>query len=211
MFKSSSWFSRFMNMLADILFVGILWTICSLPLVTAGTAATAAYYTMAKCVRHKEGYVFKEFFHSFKVNFRHMFPLTLIFWFLIAVLAVDLVIAWNNESKIVDAMFMIFLFLTWLVSGHAAFACPLMSRFDKTKLGLIKMAGVCMFKFLPVTLAVQILFVASCIGIYLMPWAILVIPGVCMFVISLPMEWALRKLMPPVQADSEEAQKWYYQ
>jgi hypothetical protein len=45
---------------------------------------------------------------------------------------------------------------------------------------------------------------------YLMPWAILVIPGVYMYVLTFPMERVLRKLAPPVAEESEEAEKWYY-
>lgn len=48
-------------------------------------------------------------------------------------------------------------------------------------------------------------------GVYLMPWAVLVIPGVYLYVLSFPMEWILHKLMPDVEEDSEEAKKWYYQ
>lgn len=36
MFKSDGIFSRFMNCLFDILYVGILWIVCSLPVLTAG-------------------------------------------------------------------------------------------------------------------------------------------------------------------------------
>lgn len=36
MFKSDGIFSRFMNCLFDILYVGILWIVCSLPVLAAG-------------------------------------------------------------------------------------------------------------------------------------------------------------------------------
>ncbi len=37
------------------------------------------------------------------------------------------------------------------------------------------------------------------------------LPGVFLFAFSFPMEKILRRLMPPVDEDSEEAQKWYYE
>lgn len=203
-------FSRFMNRLGDILYVGLLWLIVSLPLVTAGAAATAGYYAMSKCVRHRTGYIWREFWHSFKGNFRQMLPLTLLFLAAAAVLAVDLPYLWVNDSKANSALFMLLLLVAFLVLGLALYACPLLSRFEKKNLGLLRMAFVVMFRFLPVTVGL-LLFLALCIiGVYLMPWAVFALPGAYLYALSYPMEWILRKLMPKVAEDSEEAQKWYY-
>ena len=38
-----------------------------------------------------------------------------------------------------------------------------------------------------------------------------VLPGVYLFGLSFPMEYVLRRVMPPVEEESEEAQKWYHQ
>ncbi len=203
-------FSRFMNRLGDILYVGLLWLIASVPLVTAGAAATAGYYAMSKCVRHRTGYIWREFWHSFKGNFRQMLPLTLLFLIATAVLAVDLPYLWMNNSKANSALFMLLLLVAFLVLGLALYACPLLSRFEKKNLGLLRMTFVVMFRFLPVTVGL-LLFLALCIvAVYLMPWAVFVLPGVYLYALSYPMEWILRKLMPKVAEDSEEAQKWYY-
>ena len=203
-------FSRFMNRLGDILYVGLLWLIVSLPLVTAGAAATAGYYAMSKCVRHRTGYIWREFWHSFKGNFRQMLPLTLLFLAAAAVLAVDLPYLWVNDNKANSALFMLLLLVAFLVLGLALYACPLLSRFEKKNLGLLRMAFVVMFRFLPVTVGL-LLFLALCIvAVYLMPWAVFVLPGAYLYALSYPMEWILRKLMPKVAEDSEEAQKWYY-
>ena len=69
-FGIDSAYGRFMNKVGDIILLSILWIVCSLPVVTIGTAACAAYYTAAKVLRHHNGYVSKEFFRSFKRNFR---------------------------------------------------------------------------------------------------------------------------------------------
>ena len=50
MFRFDGAFGCFMNLLFDILYVGILWVVFSIPLITAGASSAAAYYTMAKCV-----------------------------------------------------------------------------------------------------------------------------------------------------------------
>lgn len=211
MFSSDSIFSRFMNKLADILLIGILWLLCSLPLVTIGAAATAAYYAMAKCVRHNAGYVTKEFFYALKTNFKQSLPMTGLFIVSVLVLGVDFYYVWNNESSLNSALFVILILIAFLILGLPIFLWPVLSRFQKKNMELIKMAGILMSRYLPVTICMLILFLASCIGVYLMPWAVLVIPGVYVYVWSFPMEKIMKKIMPPVDETSEEAQKWYYQ
>lgn len=211
MFKSDGIFSRFMNCLFDILYVGILWIVCSLPVLTVGAATTAAYYAMAKCVRHKTGYIGREFFKSFRSNLKQSLLLTVFFYLAAGVWVVDIVYVWQHESSLNNALFVVLLFLGFFVSGVTVYCCPLLSRFQKKNLELLKTAAYLLFKFLPVTVGILVLFAISCTGLYLMPWAIFVLPGVYLYVLSFPMEWILHKLMPAVPEDSEEAQKWYYQ
>lgn len=210
-FSSDSGFSRFMNLLFDILYVGILWIVGCIPIITAGASTTAAYYAMAKCVRHKTGYIGREYLHSFKENFRQMLVLTVLFAGICGVLAIDLYYVWNVQSDMNNALFVILILVSFMAAGLTVYACPLLSRFHKKNTELIKTAAYLLFKFLPLTIAVQFVFVLACMAVYLMPWAIFVLPGVYLFALSFPMEYVLKKLMPPVEEDSEEAQKWYYQ
>lgn len=210
-FSSDSTFSRLMNLLCDILYVGILWIVCCIPLITAGASTTAAYYAMSKCVRHKTGYIGKEFLQSFKSNFRQILPLTLVFWVVACVLAVDIYYLWNYESKLNNTLFMILVFLCFLIAGLVIYICPLLSRFHKKNTELLKTAAYVLFKFLPLTIGILFVFMIACVAVYLMPWAIFILPGVYLFALTFPMEYILRKLMPPVEEESEEAQKWYYQ
>lgn len=209
-FDSDSGFSRFMNALFDILYVGVLWLVCSLPLITAGASATAAYYAMSKCVRHKTGYIGREFFRSFKENFRQITPLTVLFWFVMAVLSLDLYYVWNQESEINSALFIVLLFIVFVVAGIAVYSCPILSRFHKKNRELIKTAVYVLFRYLPLTVAIEFVFIVACIIFLLVPWTVLAIPGGYLYALSFPMERILAKMMPVVDEDSEEAQKWYY-
>ena len=71
----------------DILWLGLLWLLCSLPLVTLGAASTALYYSMVKCVRHERSRATREFFHAFRQNFRQA---TLLWLICLGVLALGL-------------------------------------------------------------------------------------------------------------------------
>lgn len=210
MFRYDGAFGRFMNLLFDILYVGILWVLFCIPVVTAGASSTAAYYAMAKCVRHKTGYVGREFLKSFRENFRRLLPLTIAFVCIAAVLALDLWYVWQNENTLNNSIFVVLVFIVFLLTGLAVYVNPLMSRFYLKGMELLKKAGILMFRFLPVTLLIQAAFVLLCVGVWLMPWSIFLLPGIFLYVLSFPMEKILRKLMPPVEEGSEEAQKWYY-
>ena len=70
LFGPDSGFMRVLNMISDIVLISMLWLLCSLPVVTVGASTTAAYYTIMKVVHKKTGYISKEFFKSFKLNFK---------------------------------------------------------------------------------------------------------------------------------------------
>ncbi len=61
---------RFMGKFCDILLLNILWTLCSIPIVTIGASTTAVYYVTLKLVRDEEGPTVRSFFRSFKENFK---------------------------------------------------------------------------------------------------------------------------------------------
>jgi uncharacterized membrane protein YesL len=211
LFSNDTKFARFMNTLADVLGVGILWLICSLPIITLGASATAAYYAMAKCVRHSEGRIFQEFFRSFRSNFRQTVLLTILFVLATLTLAVDFVYLWGNESASNDAVFVVLVLVAFVVLALVVYLFPLLSRFNWKTSDLVKTGLIVIFKYFPLTVGiVAVLFLAG-IGMYLMPWAVLVIPGVCLYLLTFPMEKVLRALAPAVEEGSEEAGKWYYQ
>ena len=59
-----------LDKVADGLLLGLLWLITSLPIVTIGASTTAAYAVALKLAGGEEGYVIRNFFSSFKKNFR---------------------------------------------------------------------------------------------------------------------------------------------
>lgn len=98
LFNPDNTFFRGMSKLWDMLFVSILWAICSIPgyfmitlvtsklsdpiqlfiymainavcMVPIGPATSAIYYVCMKVIRRDRGYVFHEFVHAFKLNFK---------------------------------------------------------------------------------------------------------------------------------------------
>ena len=73
-------FINFCDKLFDVMALGFLWILCSLPIITIGASSTALYYAMVKCIKKGDGYITREFFHSFRMN---LIPGTIL-WVLIA-------------------------------------------------------------------------------------------------------------------------------
>jgi uncharacterized membrane protein YesL len=60
---------RVLGTLADLCLLNIMTLLGCLPIITAGASITAMHYVMLKMVRNQEGYIWKDFWKSFKENF----------------------------------------------------------------------------------------------------------------------------------------------
>ena len=69
-FNSDNRIMRALGKLFDIGDLSIVFILFCIPVVTIGAALTALYYTTVKVVRRERGYVFHEFWHCFKTNFK---------------------------------------------------------------------------------------------------------------------------------------------
>ena len=69
LFNLDSPILKVLGTLADMCLLNIMTLIGCLPVVTAGASITAMHYVLLKMVRNEEGYVWKDFWKSFKENF----------------------------------------------------------------------------------------------------------------------------------------------
>lgn len=88
---------RFFGKLGYIWWLHILWLICSLPVITLGASTTALLYGCMK-LDDKEGSVTKNFFHSFRENFRQSTILFLFFLITGSLLLADIILCSGMES-----------------------------------------------------------------------------------------------------------------
>lgn len=69
LFNPENSFWEFMTNMTNVLFVGLIWLICCLPIVTIGASTTALYDYTLKLADNTDGYVLKSFLKAFKNNF----------------------------------------------------------------------------------------------------------------------------------------------
>ncbi len=178
---------RFLNKMADLLWINILMILCCLPIITIGPAFSAAHYVCLKMYRNEEGYVTKEFFKAFKMNFKQGAVIGVTCLVLAAVFVTDFMVM-NKESNfyielpqivhvlIMAAMILFLFFAVWVFAVQA--------KFINTTVQTMKNAfAISMMKF-PQTIAMVVLYVC--------PWVLLwftdfyLFPIVFMFGFSLP-------------------------
>ena len=61
-------FFKTLTKAGDFIILTLLAMVCSIPVITIGASLTAVFYAALKMARDEEGYVWKEFFKSFKQN-----------------------------------------------------------------------------------------------------------------------------------------------
>lgn len=72
--------------------------VCSIPVITIGASLTAVFYAALKMARDEEGYVWKEFFKSFKQNLKQSILIELILAAFAAILLVDINVCANGQQ-----------------------------------------------------------------------------------------------------------------
>ena len=77
-FSYESKFTQLLLKLCWSCYLNLLWFLCSLPIVTVGASTTALYYASLKLVREEDSSLTRQFFRSFRENFRQATVLWLI-------------------------------------------------------------------------------------------------------------------------------------
>lgn len=80
---------NFIGKLLDCFLLNILWLLCCIPVITVGASTTALYHCTIKLSKDEPLYLFRDFFHSFKLNFIPAAKLTMIFLVIGIILGID--------------------------------------------------------------------------------------------------------------------------
>jgi len=83
-------FYRIGALIADVMILNFYWILFSLPLFTIGASTTALYYVMTRRISDREGYLFRDFWTSFKSNFKQATIIWLIFLAALTILLINI-------------------------------------------------------------------------------------------------------------------------
>lgn len=192
----------------DIFLISIIWFICCIPVVTAGAATTALYYAVVKVIRRERGYLIKEYFRSFKLNFKN----ATFVWIIILVLSMLFYFNIYFVKETMDGtvgfvLMCVYRTFLFVILSVTVFLFPNLSRFAMDKIQLIKVSFLMSIKHLPITILVDLIIIVAALVIWFIPLSFAFIPGLTCLLSSLLLEKVLKKYIPASE-DSEKDQ-WY--
>ncbi len=164
----------------DIVCLSLMFIICSIPVFTMGTAATALYYTVNKVIKYDRGYIFKEYVAAFKNNFKQTTPVWLLVLLLFSLLGIDIYIiqAWAENGSKLGILLVVFLIMGALFTGWILYLFAYMARFENTRKQSMKNAFIMMLVHLPWTVVLVVMIFAMALLVYMIPAAAFFVPGV---------------------------------
>ena len=204
----------FLGKACDVIFLSVVYLLLCIPIVTIGPATTALYYATVKVLRRERGYLFREFFKSFKLNFKRASFIGLILVIMYIILAIDIMAtysSWNGEQTMNSVLFGIYIAIAFMLSFVTIYIFPVLSRFEMKTKQLIKTVFLMSIKHLPITLLMLIIQAAIIIGVMYLPIVLFIAPVTSTFMTSIFMERILKKYMPSADESDENGglDQWY--
>ena len=146
LFSLNSPFARGINKLVMMLYVGILWFLCSLPILTMGAATAALYEVLFQAVKDQEGYIARRFFQAFRGNLKQGLQLGIPLVLAQVVFAFDFFyysLFWGEGYQVQTIVFAV---LSLLVLALFPFVFAAMAKFGNTASGHFRMAVTIMLR-----------------------------------------------------------------
>jgi len=169
MFKLDSPLVNFLNKVADIMILGILFMLACIPVITAGASFTAAYYMGFKMVKNEETYIIKGFFKAFKENFKQATILWIVVLAIAAVIIADYRIIVYSGLAFASWLRIAMVSVTLIVALGTVFVFPLQARFQNTVKHTIKNAFLMALSHLPSAFLLILIYAVPYLILWLVP------------------------------------------
>lgn len=148
-----------LGLIADAMFLNLLFIITCLPIFTIGTSLCALSYTGMKLAKGKDGYIFSTYFKAWKDNFKKG---TAIFFIMLALgimILVDIYF-WAHLGGFLGNVMCVFSFLAALIYLMVLlYVFAIQARFENTVKNTIKNAFFMSMRHMPYTILLGIITV----------------------------------------------------
>lgn len=205
MFKLDSPFMNFLNKVADIMIINILFILFSIPIITIGASYTAAYYVALKMVRNEETYIFKSFWKSFKENFVQSTIIWLIILFIVGILVCDYRLILYSGIQFAYWMRIAILAVTVIVLLGLSYIFPMQARYSNTIKNTIKNAFLSALSHLPTSFVCVIVYGIPVLILYFIPQSVAVLFLLSFGLIIYAKSFLIRKIFDKYEEKMEEA------
>lgn len=212
-FNVNNKFFQAVNKIVDCVCLSMIWILACLPIVTAGAATTALYYTVNKVIRHGRGYLWGEFWGAFRSNFKQSTIVWLIQLLIMAILAFDGYIMYHaaQAGEKSGVLYMLFIAMFVLLLMWQIYLFPYMARFENTTKMVLKNSALIAIANVLKTLLMFVLLAAAVLAVYVFMPLILVVPTLYMLFVNFIMEKIFLKYMSEedIAAEEERNREFY--
>lgn len=216
-FNSDSMLMKTLSKLFDIGYLSIVFILFCIPVVTMGAALTALYYTTVKVIRRERGYVFQEFWRSFKLNFISATKMWIVELVIIVVMLFNITSVIEGTNEFSGFMLGTYIVMSLVIYGVSCYAYPVLSRFEMKNMAIIRMSLYLAAKYIYFTIPLIIISGVAIISVYylmpVMPIVPILMPGLASLAYSFFMEIVLKKYTKNRESATnehgEDSTEWY--
>jgi uncharacterized membrane protein YesL len=194
---------RFLSKMADLMILNVITIVGCIPVITAGASITGMHYVLLKMARGEEAYIVKDWWKSFKQNFRQATIIWVFFLAVFVLLAFDYRIYTRSGIDFPKVLMIltgvagIIVFIVYL------YIFPILARFSNSIRNTVKNSFFMSIIAFPKTICMAIITAAPMIVLFVAPATVFkLFPLYIMFVFSLP-AYACALLYSPVFARFE--------
>ncbi len=218
-FDSDNAVMKALSKVFDVIYLSIVFLLFSMPVVTMGASLTALYYATVKVVRRERGYIFSEFWRSFKTNFVQATIAWILFLVMMALMFFNVQVMNQEGGEMGGYLVGVYIAIGILVLATACYLFPVLSRFELKNLKLIRFSFFLSMRHALTTLLLLAVIGASLVALYAglyWPQTVIlfcVVPALCTWPYSLLMERVLKKYTPQQEErlteDGEPITEWF--
>ena len=194
--------------LFDLWMLGLLWLVCSIPLITIGASTTALYYAVTHSVKSDDGYASRMFFRSFRRNFRQatILWLALVGCFMLMRLNTGILMALTEGTPgLVMIGFYTAVMVYLILMGCYMF--PALSRFDMDTFWFLRISIYMGFHYFLTSIILLVIIGSAGVLVWRFPILILVLPGPVIWLMAEFLERVLDRHAPDSATASENHKK----
>ena len=194
------------NSAVDAILLNLMWLITCIPVVTIGAATTAFYYTTHKVIRNQRSGIWKEYWSSFKGNFKQATKTWLIFLaiFVIFYFDINICVEYMKTGEKIGMMAFFFYGLLAVVLIWFMYVFAYRARFEDNIKTTMKNAAIMAFTNLGYSLLVLVLLAGVLFVFRYVPFFSWFVPAIAMVFINLVLEKVFRKYMSKEELAEEQ-------
>lgn len=166
-------FFQFFSRAADLMWLNLLFLVCSIPIVTIGASLTAMNYVALKMVKDEDSHITRSFFKSFKQNFLQATGIWLLLLLVGFVVLSDYRIVTNpaysqiiTSAAIKNVIMVASMVMGIIYAFILVYVFPILAKFDNSIKNTIKNAFIMSIRHLPQTVLLVIIPVIPMVLMY---------------------------------------------